>query len=106
MDSVVNLVFGKEPHLITPFLRVSIRILCVIVVDQVRVSDVSVERWVKGRVRQKFGQGHCDEVVVGTLFWKRCGCKKSGFVLCASGWIYFLLSVSWTGFCLVENAVA
>lgn len=69
VDGIVDLVLGEEPHLVPPLLRVSVRVLGIVVIYQVRVADILVKIRVERRVCSKFGQGHCDDGVVGAT-WK------------------------------------
>lgn len=80
VDSVVDLVLGEKPHFVPPLFRVAICILGVIVIDEMRVPDVLVERRVERRIRQKLGQGHCDNSVRGTAFESVVVAKKIDFM--------------------------
>lgn len=81
VDGIVDLVLGEEPHFVTPLFRVAICILGVIVIDQVCVPDVPVEGRVERRVRQKLGQGHCDNSVGSTAFQSVLFAKR--WILCS-----------------------
>lgn len=93
MDGIVDLVLGEEPHFVSPLFRVAICILGVIVIDQVCVPDVPVKSRVERRIRQKLGQGHCDNGVGrrGTAFES---------VLISKGWILCSVLYVEEAFCL------
>jgi hypothetical protein len=47
---------GKTPELVPPFLGVAVLILGVIIIDEVRITDVFVERLVKWCISQEVGK--------------------------------------------------
>lgn len=58
MDGIDNAVLGEEPELIAPFLRISIRVLGIVVVDKMGVSDVRLEGRVERSVTEEGGKTH------------------------------------------------
>lgn len=58
VDGIDDTIFGKEPHLITPLLRLAVFTLGVIIVDEVLVPNVLIERRVQRSIREVLWERH------------------------------------------------
>lgn len=56
MDSIDDSSIREAPELVPPFLRVAVRVLRVVVVYQVCITDVFIKGFVKGGIGEEVGK--------------------------------------------------